>query len=53
MREEVLPYNPDAWADSGKTKVGYEIPLLVYFMSTSLLSRPMILPAHVWPVNTA
>ena len=23
---EVLPYNPDAWIDKGKTKVGYEIP---------------------------
>lgn len=23
---EVLPYNPDAWVDEGKTKIGYEIP---------------------------
>ena len=23
---EVLPYNPDAWLDKSKTKVGYEIP---------------------------
>ena len=23
---EVLPYNPDAWIDKSKTKVGYEIP---------------------------
>jgi len=23
---EVLPYNPDAWIDRNKTKVGYEIP---------------------------
>lgn len=23
---EVLPYNPDAWIDHSKTKVGYEIP---------------------------
>ena len=23
---EVLPYNPDAWIDKRKTKVGYEIP---------------------------
>ena len=23
---EVLPYNPDAWIDKKKTKVGYEIP---------------------------
>ena len=23
---EVLPYNPEAWVDEGKTKIGYEIP---------------------------
>ena len=26
MNREVLPYNPGAWVDEGKTKVGYEIP---------------------------
>ena len=26
MRREVLPYNPDAWVDGAKSKVGYEIP---------------------------
>ena len=26
MEREVLPYNPGAWVDEGKTKVGYEIP---------------------------
>ena len=26
FRREVLPYNPDAWIDKKKTKVGYEIP---------------------------
>ena len=28
---EVLPYNPDAWIDKSKTKVGYEIPFTRYF----------------------
>lgn len=28
---EVLPYNPDAWIDKNKTKVGYEIPFTKYF----------------------
>ena len=28
---EVLPYVPDAWVDTKKTKVGYEIPLTRYF----------------------
>ena len=26
LSREVLPYNPDAWVDEGKTKIGYEIP---------------------------
>ena len=26
FKREVLPYNPDAWIDRKKTKVGYEIP---------------------------
>ena len=26
FKREVLPYNPDAWVDKKKTKVGYEIP---------------------------
>ncbi len=26
IAREVLPYNPDAWVDESKTKVGYEIP---------------------------
>lgn len=26
MKREVLPYNPDAWVDETKSKVGYEIP---------------------------
>lgn len=26
FKREVLPYNPDAWIDKKKTKVGYEIP---------------------------
>ncbi len=28
---EVLPYAPDAWIDSKKSKVGYEIPFTRYF----------------------
>ena len=26
FEREVLPYNPDAWIDTKKTQVGYEIP---------------------------
>lgn len=28
---EVLPYNPNAWIDKSKTKVGYEIPFTRHF----------------------
>jgi type I restriction enzyme M protein len=31
MREEVLPYVPDAWVDYARTKIGYEIPLTRHF----------------------
>jgi len=31
MRDEVLPYVPDAWADYDRTKIGYEIPLTRHF----------------------
>ncbi len=31
MRDEVLPYVPEAWVDVDKTKIGYEIPLTRYF----------------------
>lgn len=31
MRREVLPYNPEAWVDISKTKIGYEIPFTKTF----------------------
>ena len=31
MRDEVLPYVPDAWVDHAKTRIGYEIPLARHF----------------------
>jgi type I restriction enzyme M protein len=31
MRDEVLPYVPDAWVDYRRTKIGYEIPLTRHF----------------------
>jgi type I restriction enzyme M protein len=31
IRDEVLPYVPDAWVDRGRTKIGYEIPLTRHF----------------------
>jgi type I restriction enzyme M protein len=40
MRDEVLPYVPDAWVDHAKTKVGYEIPLTRHFY-TYVPPRPL------------
>lgn len=31
IKQEVLPYVPDAWVDESKTKKGYEIPFTRYF----------------------
>ena len=31
FEREVKPYAPDAWIDTGKSKVGYEIPFTRYF----------------------
>ena len=31
MRDEVMPYVPDAWVDHERTRIGYEIPLTRYF----------------------
>jgi type I restriction enzyme M protein len=31
MRDEVLPYVPDAWTDHSRTKIGYEIPVTRHF----------------------
>ena len=31
LKEEVLPYRPDAWIDHSKIKVGYEIPFNRHF----------------------
>ena len=31
FEREIKPFNPDAWIDKSKTKVGYEIPFTRYF----------------------
>jgi type I restriction enzyme M protein len=31
VRDEVLPYVPDAWVDQDRTKIGYEVPLTRHF----------------------
>ena len=36
---EVLPYNPDAWIDKAKTKIGYEIPFTRVFYVYKALEK--------------
>ena len=31
LQKEIKPYEPDAWIDKKKTKIGYEIPMIRYF----------------------
>jgi type I restriction enzyme M protein len=40
MRDEVLPYVPEAWVDHDKTRIGYEIPLTRHFY-TYVPPRPL------------
>ena len=40
MRDEVLPYAPDAYVDEKKTQIGYEISFTKYFYKPVEL-RPM------------
>jgi len=35
LRENVIPYAPDAWVDHSKTKIGYEIPFTRQFYTYS------------------
>lgn len=39
FEKEVLPYNPNAWIDTAKTKVGYEIPMTRIFYEYTRLDE--------------
>ncbi len=41
MKREVLPHVPDAWVDTTKTKIGYEIPFTRYFYR-DVPPRPLV-----------
>ncbi len=54
FQREVLPYVPDAWIDTKKTKVGYEIPMTRYFYEyeipepvEDIISRITVLEANI------
>lgn len=44
---EVLPYNPDAWVDEGKTKIGYEIPFARTFYEYTPIEPSVEIAARI------
>jgi len=47
IAREVLPYNPDAWVDETKTKVGYEIPFTCMFYEYTKVEESDIIAARI------
>ena len=47
ITREVLPYNPDAWVDETKTKVGYEIPFPRMFYEYTQVEESDIVAARI------
>ena len=45
--KEVLPYNPDAWIDKSKTKVGYEIPFTRTFYEYQQLEPSEVIAKRI------
>ena len=47
IAREVLPYNPDAWVDETKTKVGYEIPFTHTFYEYTKIEESDVIAARI------
>lgn len=47
ISREVLPYNPDAWVDEGKTKIGYEIPFTRMFYEYTPIEPSVDIAARI------
>ena len=47
MAREVLPYNPDAWIDEVKTKIGYEIPFARIFCEYQKIEHSSEIAARI------
>ena len=47
LAREVLPYNPDAWIDRTKTKVGYEIPFTRVFYVYKELEKAAVIAERI------
>ena len=53
MRQEVLPYTPDAWIDDSKTKKGYEIPFTRYFYRYEPIGNAEQTRQEIQNINTS
>ena len=51
FNREVLPYNPDAWIDKSKTKVGYEIPFTRYFYKYQAPERADVIAKRIFEME--
>ena len=47
FEREVLPYNPQAWIDKAKTKVGYEIPFTRTFYEYKQIEPSDVIAARI------
>ncbi len=47
MKREVLPYNPEAWVDETKSKVGYEIPFTRTFYEYKAIEPAEAIAARI------
>ena len=47
IAREVLPYNPDAWVDETKTKVGYDIPFPRMFYEYTPIEESDVIAARI------
>ena len=52
FKREVLPYNPQAWIDKNKTKVGYEIPFTRYFYKYVAPEKSEDIAARIFDLET-
>ncbi len=47
FEREVKPYNPEAWIEKSKTKVGYEIPFTRYFYKYEALEKAEVIAERI------
>lgn len=52
FQREVLPYNPNAWIDKSKTKVGYEIPFTRYFYKYTAPEKADVIAKRITAMET-